>query len=183
MKKALLSIVAWVGFLTAPAATPEVSAPAQPAAELHPAWTEFKWPFPIDQWGIGRAFLCKPADCGVDVDVYLRPKIGFCKCDTGVDGDDELGRVGDNELIGADTVALGPGRPIEVAWMKGRSRPYRGADPTPVGQFLSIGFNDQCDVFVALATLGGGDPKALEPAVLAFLNSEKVLRWVKWLLS
>jgi hypothetical protein len=67
--------------------------------------------------------------------------------------------------------------------MKGRSRPYRGADPTAAGQFLSIGFNDQCDVIVALATLGGGDRKALEPAVLAFLNSEKVLRWVKWLLS
>jgi hypothetical protein len=183
MRTALLSIVAWVGFLTVPAATPQVSAPAQPAAELHPAWTEFKWPFPIDQWGIGRAFVCRPAECGVEVDVYLRPKIGFCKCDTGVDGDDELERVGDNELIGADTVALAPGRPIEVAWMKGRSRPYRGADPTAAGQFLSIGFNDQCDVIVALATLGGGDPKALEPAVLAFLNSDKVLRWVKWLLS
>ena len=101
---------------------------------------------------------------------------------TGVDGDDELERVGDNELIGADTVALGPGRPIEVAWMKGRSRAYRGADPMAAGQFLSIGFNDQCDVIVALATLGGGDPKAREPAVLAFLNGDRVLRWVKWLL-
>jgi hypothetical protein len=182
MRKALW-IVAWVGFLAVPAATPEVSAPAQLVAELHPAWTEFKWPFLVDQWGIGRAFVCKPAECGVEVDVYLRPKIGFCKCDTGVDGDDELERVGDNELIGADTVPLGPGRPIEVAWMKGRSRSYRGADRTAAGQFLSIGFNDQCDVIVALATLRGGDPKALEPAVLAFLNSEKVLRWVKWLLS
>jgi hypothetical protein len=183
MRKALLSIVAWVGFFVVPAAMPEVSAPAQPAAELHPAWTEFKWPFLIDQWGIGRAFVCKPAECGVEVHVYLRPKIGFCKCETGVDGDDELERVGDNELIGADTVPLGPGRPIEVAWMRGRSRSYRGADRTAAGQFLSVGFNDQCDVIVALATLRGGDPKALEPAVLAFLNSEKVLRWVKWLLS
>jgi hypothetical protein len=181
MRKALLSIVAWVGFLAVPAATPEVSAPAQPAAELHPAWTEFKWPFLVDQWGIGRAFVCKPAECGVEVDVYLRPKIGFCKCATGVDGDDELERVGDNELIGADTVALGPGRPIEVAWMNGRSRRYRQTDAA--GQFLSIGFNDRCDVIVALATLGDGDPKALEPAVLALLNSERVLRWVKWLLS
>ncbi|HSV22496.1 MAG TPA: hypothetical protein VLJ17_05640 [Xanthobacteraceae bacterium] len=43
---------------------------------------------------------------------------------------------------------------------------------------LSVGFNDRCDAIVAL---GAGDQ--LEPAVLAFLNSERVLRWVKWPLS
>ncbi len=181
MRKALLSIVLGVGLLAAPAATYEALAPAQPSAELRPAWTEFKWPFLVDQWGIGRAFVCKPAECGVEVNVYLRPKIGFCKCATGVDGDDELERVGDNALIGADTVALGPGRAVEIAWMKGRSRPYGVLDKAQ-GRVLSIGFNDQCDVFVALATLGAGDRDALEPAVLAFLNSERVQRWVKWLL-
>lgn len=35
---------------------------------------------------------------------------------------------------------------------------------------------------VALATLGPGDSDVIEPAVLAFLNSERVLRWVKWLM-
>src|SRR5216683_153056 len=179
MRKALLLIVLGVGLLAAPAATYEALAPARPPAELRPAWTEFKWPFLVDQWGIGRAFVCKPAECGVEVNVYLRPKIGFCKCATGVDGDDELERVGDTSLIGADTVALGPGRPVEIAWMKGRSRPYGVLDKAQ-GSVLSIGFNDRCDVFVALATLGAGDRDALEPAVLAFLNSERVLRWVKW---
>ena len=182
MRKALLSIMAWVGFLAIPAATPEVSAPAQPAAELYPAWTEFKWPFLVDQWGIGRAFVCKPAECGVEVNVYLRPKIGFCKCATGVDDDDELERIGDLALIGGNTVALGAGRLIEVGWMKGRSRTYGVMDPVQ-GHILSIGFNDQCDVIVALATLGPGEREVLEPAVLALLNSERVLRWVKWLLS
>jgi len=182
MKKALLSIAIGVGLVAVPAATYEALAPAQPPAELRPAWTEFKWPFPIDQWGIGRAFACKPAECGVAVNVYLRPKIGFCKCATGVDDDDELERVGDNALIGANTVALGPGRPVEIAWMKGRSRPYGTTDPAQ-GRVLSIGFNDGCDVIVTLVTLGAGDRDVLEPAVLAFLNSERVLRWVKWLLS
>jgi hypothetical protein len=69
MSKALLSIVFGVGLLTVPAATYDASAPAQPPAELRPAWTEFKWPFPVDQWGIGRAFVCKPAACGVEVNV------------------------------------------------------------------------------------------------------------------
>jgi hypothetical protein len=181
MRMALLSVVFGVGLLAAPAMPYDVPAPARPPAELQPVWTEFKWPFPIDQWGIGRAFVCKPAVCGVEVNVYLRPKIGFCKCATGVDGDDELERVGDNGLIGRNAVALGAGRPIEVAGMKGRSRAYQVTDLAQ-GRVLSIGFNDRCDVMVALVMLGAGDQGVLEPAVLAFLDSERVRRWIKWLL-
>jgi len=121
MNKALRAAVVGISLMAAPGAIHSV--PARPPAELQPAWTEFKWPFPVDQWGIGRAFVCKPAECGVEVNVYLRPKIGFCKCATGVDDDDELDRVGDNALIGADMVAPGPGRPIEVAWMKAEAGP------------------------------------------------------------
>jgi hypothetical protein len=182
MRKVLLSIVIGVGLLAVPAATHDQLVLGRLSDELRPAWTEFKWPFPVDQWGIGRAFECKAAECGVEVNVYLRPKIGFCKCATGVDDDDELERVSDNALIAADTVALGPGRIVEVAWMQGRSRAYL-VSGTAQGLVLSIGFNDRCDVMVALATLGAGDRDVLEPAVLAFLNSDRVQRWVRWLLS
>jgi hypothetical protein len=178
---ALLSVIFGVGLLAAPAVPHDVPEPARPLAELHAAWTEFKWPFPLDQWGIGRAFVCKPAECGVEVNLYLRPKIGFCKCATGVDDDGELERVGDLALVSEKARALGPGHVIEVAWMQGRSRTYGVTDRTQ-GHVLSIGFNDRCDVFVVLATIGAGDREVLEPAVLAFLNSERVLRWVKWLL-
>jgi hypothetical protein len=178
MKQALRAAVAGICLMAAPGAIHSV--PARPPAGLEPAWTEFKWPFPVDQWGIGRAFVCKPAACGVEVNVYLRPKIGFCKCATGVDDDDELERVGDHALIDGNAVALGAGRPIEVAWMKGRSRSYGVTDPAR--RVLSIGFNDRCDVIVALATIGAGEQEVLEPAVLAFLNGERVQRWVKWLL-
>jgi hypothetical protein len=181
MKKAILWVVIAICLTFASVATYNAPVPARPLVELRPVWTEFKWPFLVDQWGVGRAFVCKPAECGVEVNVYLRPKIGFCKCATGVDGDDELERVGDNALIDADAAALGPGRPIEVAWMTGRSRLYAATDLAQ-GRVLSIGFNDRCDVFVALATIGKGDRDVLEPAVLAFLNSDRVLRWVKWLL-
>ena len=34
------------------------------------AWTEVAWPFPIDQWGKGKAFRCKAADCGAEVNIY-----------------------------------------------------------------------------------------------------------------
>jgi hypothetical protein len=156
-----------------------VRASTKAPVEIRPAWTQVKWPFPLDQWGIGRAYMCKPADCGIEVNIYFRPKVGFCKCETGVNDDEELDRVSDNELLASKPVALGPGRPIEVGWMKGRSRVYQVSDAARV---LSIAFNDRCDVIVALATLGAGDREVLEPAVLAFLNSERVQRWVKWLL-
>ena len=28
------------------------------------SWVEEKWPFPIDQWGIGQAFGCAAERCG-----------------------------------------------------------------------------------------------------------------------
>ena len=34
------------------------------AADARPLWVETTWPFPMDQWGTGRAFACKAADCG-----------------------------------------------------------------------------------------------------------------------
>src|SRR6516225_8724912 len=42
------------------------------------AWSEVAWPFPVAQWGAGKAFKCKSAGCGGDVHVYLRAKLGFC---------------------------------------------------------------------------------------------------------
>jgi hypothetical protein len=184
MKKAIPVMIALVGIVAGAAVMPLFGgrAPAGPSAEINPVWTEFKWPFLLDQWGVGRAFVCKPQDCGVEVNVYLRPKIGFCKCATGVDDDDELERVGDIGLPGSKTVVLGPGHPIEVGWMKGRSRRYAVAGSTE-DQLLSIAFNDQCDVIVALATLESANQNAIEQAVIAFLNGDRVLRWVRWLVS
>ena len=94
------------------------------AGEPHPAWSETPWPFPIDQWGKGKAFRCKPADCGSEVVVYVRAKIGFCNCSTGVSDDEELDRISDYDLLGNKLSAQGPGREIKVAWMNGRSRAF-----------------------------------------------------------
>jgi hypothetical protein len=67
-----------------------------------PPWVQEKWPFPIDQWGTGLAFGCAADRCGSEIHLYVRAKIGFCRCATGVSDDDEIDRVGDLELIGAD---------------------------------------------------------------------------------
>ena len=96
---------------------------------LRPLWTEVSWPFPIDQWGTGRAFRCGAADCGAAVTVYLRPKIGFCNCGKGVYDDAELDRVDDLTLIGPQFSGLAEGRIITVGWMKGEAASSRSADP------------------------------------------------------
>jgi hypothetical protein len=148
-------------------------------AEFRPAWTELQWPFVLDQWGVGRAFVCKPADCGTEVKLYLRPKNGICNCTPGEIDDEELDRIGDTELIAPVSVASGLGRSVEIGWMKGRSRPFENADRR--AQLLSIAFHDGCDLIVAVATFAPGNQDAVGRAVIAFLNSDRVLRWVKWL--
>jgi hypothetical protein len=165
-------------FMAGSAAVFGLRAPASPGT-IAPVWTESKWPFLIDQWGTGRAFVCMPSDCGVKVEVYVRPKIGFCNCSSGVSDDAELERVSDTTLVGPEVHPLGPGRPIKVGWMAGLSRAYLIADETAGARLLSVAFNDECDVVVAVATLGNGDPEVLGPAVMAFLNSNPMVLWAK----
>jgi hypothetical protein len=151
-----------------------------------PVWTEALWPFAIDQWGQGWAFQCKAADCGIDVNLYLRPKIGFCNCQTGVADDEELDRVSDVDLVGNKSSALGPGRPITVHWMKGRSRGYTVGAPSAgapsAKSVLSLAFNNRCDVIVA-TVVAGDKPVAHEAAVLEFLNGELVRNWAEVVLG
>jgi hypothetical protein len=182
MSKALPIVIALAGLGAIPGSSPlfHTGVQSNTPVEIRPAWTEFKWPFPLDQWGIGRAFVCRPADCGTEVKVYIRPKSGFCNCTTGVDNDEELDRVGDKELIDPKAVAFGRGRSVEIGWMKGRSRSFENADAMR-GRLLSIAFHDRCDLMVAVATFTPGNPDAIEPAVIDFLNSDRMLRWVKWL--
>src|SRR3989442_10485731 len=93
--------------------------PAQPVEH----WREIAWPFPRDGWPAGRAFRCSDAKCG-GIEVYVRPKLGFCNCDRGVADDDEVDRVSDLDLISPRFAPLRSGEPIRVAGMPGRLRAY-----------------------------------------------------------
>jgi hypothetical protein len=160
------------------AATPPE--PQGVATRDRPVWTEVRWPFPLDQWGRGRAFQCKAGDCAREVNLYLRAKIGFCNCATGVADDEELDRVGDVDLVGGESSALGPGRPIGVQWMTGRSRGYALSGPVASAKSaLSIALNDRCDVIVATIAVASEEPATQEGAALEFLSSDLVLRWAE----
>jgi hypothetical protein len=154
-------------------------APTEPISAKEPVFADAKWPFPMDQWGTGRAFVCNPTDCGAKVKLYIRPKIGFCNCATGVSDDAELERVSDTDLIVRQVRPQAPGRPVKVGWMYGRSRVYSASDGETGESLLSVAFNDECDVVVALATLGDANPAILEPGVIAFLNSTPIVLWAK----
>jgi len=154
---------------------------AQGATTVHnPIWRELKWPFAPDLWGAGLAFRCQAAECGSEVYLYLRAKLGFCNCMSVID-DELVDKVSDVDLIGGEHGALGPGRPIDVRWMKGRSRGYRldGRGATAAKSALAIAFHDRCDLIVATAAVTGDQSALPEAAVLAFLGSDRVLRWLE----
>jgi hypothetical protein len=144
-----------------------------------PIWTEIKWPFALDPWGTGLAFRCRAADCGSEVNLYLRAKIGFCDCVSTID-DSMVDRVGDIDLFARENSALGPGHAIDVRSMKGRSRLYTvGGGGAAAKSALSIALHERCDLIVATAAIGGGQPSAQEAAVLEFLKSEVFQRWAE----
>jgi hypothetical protein len=150
----------------------------------HAVWIETKWPFLMDQWGEGKAYQCKAADCGVELNLYIRPKIGFCSSTTGVADDSELERLSDFDFMKGATVALGEGHHINVAWMQGRLRSYAIANSTrPQATAISIAYNNNSDALVATVILDDAQPASVEPTVIEFLNGEIIQRWVRLVLG
>ena len=134
--------------------------------------------FPGDPWGKGKAFRCKAADCGGEVQLYVRAKLGFCNCVTGIADDTDLEQMGDLAMIGGKAKPFGAGR---------RSPSVQcGAAAGPI-VFAAAERKDR-DLARLQSALryGGGDgfgwtgsPASVEPAVLAFLNSESMLKWAE----
>ena len=141
-------------------------------------WHEIAWPFPRDGWPAGRAFRCDTATCGDEVELYVRPKIGFCNCDTGVADDDEVDRVADLDLMSERFAPLAPGDVIEVPTCAAAraatiSRWQDGSRHTAVG----IAVSQRCDLLVAVAQ-GHGTASNVQRAALDFLRSSNMARWM-----
>ena len=140
-------------------------------------WQEIAWPFPRDGWPAGRAFRCVTESCGGEIEVYVRPKIGFCNCTTGVADDDEVDRVADLDLISPRFTPREAGRAVQVAGLAGRSRAYDldmpdGASHAAVG----IALSHRCDLLVAVAQ-GTAAPHELQRAAFDYLASRELHRW------
>jgi hypothetical protein len=149
---------------------------ARPIAGTQPRWHEIAWTFPRDGWPAGRAFRC--ASCGEGMELYVRPKIGFCNCDTGVADDDEVDRVADLDLISETFVPAGAGKVVRLADLTGRSRSYDlrmsdGAQHAAVG----IALSHRCDLLVAVAQ-GRAARSELQREALDYLASGEMRRWM-----
>jgi hypothetical protein len=157
----------------------KLTTPSDAARAPHPVWSEVPWPFPMDEWGRGKAYRCPAANCGAEVNVYLRAKIGFCNCTGGIADDEELERLSDFHLTGGQVTALKAGQPITVGWMKGRSRPYQIANAKNNALALSTAFHNECDALVGTAVFDRARLAEIEPAVIGFLNSQATLDWAR----
>ena len=150
----------------------------QPARSEVEGWREIAWPFPRDGWPAGRAFRCAAEACGDEIEVYVRPKIGFCNCDTGVADDDEVDRVADLDLISERFVPLEAGKVIRVADMPGRIRAYDlGMADGSQHAAIGIAVSRRCDLLVAVAQ-GKGAASEVQRAALEFLGSGEMTRWM-----
>ena len=139
-------------------------------------WREIAWPFPRDGWPAGRAFRC--GACGESIEVYVRPKIGFCNCDSGVADDDEVDRVADLDLLSERFEPLRAGNVVHVADMSGRIRAYDlwtsdGSRRAAIG----IAVSRRCDLLVAVAQ-GRGEATEVRRAALEFLGSRAMKDWM-----
>jgi hypothetical protein len=141
-------------------------------------WREIAWPFPRDGWPAGRAFRCATELCGDEIEVYVRPKAGFCNCDSGVRDDEEVDRVADLDLMSERFAALAPGGVIRIAGMQGRLRSYDlqmadGSQHAAIG----IAVSRRCDLLVAVAQ-GKGTASGVQRVALEFLASGDIERWM-----
>ena len=150
-----------------------------PADHAHSTWVETRWPFLMDQWGEGKAFQCKAVDCGAELNLYIRAKIGFCSSATGVADDNELERLSDFDFMKGHVTALGGGHEVDIAGMNGRLRAYAIASPILLQTYaVSVAFNNNSDALVATVVFNGGHPAAMEPVIIQFLNGKTIQDWV-----
>lgn len=181
----LASVIAAFGFGAVAAMLllfgPRLAAVDRAAAPSdHPLWVETKWPFLQDEWGAGKAFRCKAEDCGAQLDLYIRPKVGFCSSVTGVADDAELERLSDFDFMNGDTVALSGGHEIGVGRMKGRIRAYTPTVPNRLQtSAITVAFNNDSDALVATVVVHDSHPVAFEPTVVEFLNGPTINNWAK----
>jgi hypothetical protein len=171
MRRPLTAFAIAIGMLTGMGGTDHARSQIE-------GWREIAWPYPRDGWPAGRAFRCDSELCGEETEVYVRPKIGFCNCDSGVADDDEVDRVADLDLISERFVPREPGQPVDIAGMRGRLRSYDlrmtdGSKHAAVG----IAVSHRCDLLVAVAQ-GRGDATGVERAALEFLASDGMTRWM-----
>lgn len=153
---------------------------AMRAGPARDGWSEIAWPFPRDAWPAGRAFRCDDAGCGGPMETYVRPKLGFCNCATGVSGDAEVDGVSDLDMVGTDFVPLAAGTAVAVGGLHGRVRSYDLTMPDGRMQpAAGFALSATCDL-VAVASVGpAAATDAGRAGVLQLLGGAPLATWLR----
>lgn len=146
--------------------------PKPDADEQATGWRRIAWPFPRDAFPAGRAWRRD------DVEVYVRPKLGFCgNCETGVVEDSEVDRVSDVDLFDEHFQPIREGHRIHITDLAGRARVYRirkdGRER--LAQGIAVSYN--CDLIVAIV-VGNVTDDAVAKAAHRFLETNTVQVWL-----
>jgi hypothetical protein len=141
-------------------------------------WQEIAWPFPRDAWPSGRAFA------GHGVQVYIRPKLGFCNCATGVSGDAEVDAVTDLDMMADDFTPNQPGEWVKIAGMAGRTRSYtlKKSDGTQI-QATGTAISRRCDVVVAASQGPKAATTKAQRAIADLIATPRIIDWLNTLLG
>ena len=136
-------------------------------------WRQIAWPFPRDAWLPGLAWRRGT------LEVYVRPKIGFCgNCDTGVVTDDEVDRVTDVDLLDERFAPARDGLAVRIGALSGRARLYRH---TVIGggtrHAEGIAVSQRCDLVIAVI-VGNLLDERERTAAYRHLESSLVQSWI-----
>ena len=112
--------------------------------------------------------------------LYVRAKIGFCNCTTGVADDAELERIGDLDLLGGKAFAHGR-RPSHRRRLDERPQPILCARVRQPARQIRIVDRLQRSLrrHCCHRVVANDRPDIVEPGVIAFLNSPTVMRWAE----
>jgi hypothetical protein len=143
-------------------------------------WSAIRWPFPVDAWPEGRAFHCGIEECGMEVDFYIRPKIGFCDCYRGVSDDDEIDRVGDLVVLSERYTPLSAGTAVDLGTLRGRARHFAVYGSGPTKRYaIGIALSRKCDAIVATVVGDGPISGRAEDSAFRLLNSPEIKNWLE----
>jgi len=138
-----------------------------------PPWRPIAWPFARDAWLPGRAWRRGT------LEVYVRPKLGFCgNCETGVTTDDEVDRVTDVDLLDERFVPAREGLAVRIGPLSGRARLYRfqvSGGGTRHAEGIAV--SNKCDLVIAVIAGNLADERE-RTAAYRFLETSVVLDWI-----
>ena len=145
--------------------------------EYGPGWKPMAWPFGRDAFPGGRAWR------NGDVEVYVRPKLGFCgNCETGVVEDSEVDRVSDVDLLDERFQPVREGKRVQITDLFGRARLYRIRKDGRERLVQGIAVSYNCDLIVALV-VGNVADDAVARSAQRFLETNTVQVWLNAVLE